>query len=402
MRIAYVAPYQGVGLLNRRPTLLNLGLAANLKIELIAELLQRNGHRVDVLSQGEVVERQLKYYPAFSEPEPFNATIPVHYASALPIKAVNGAWSALRTLALLRKHHRDAPYDLVIIYNLKLPQVACAHYAMRRLKVPVILEYEDDAFVDLSGKDQQGLSNRVNLRLAREAVDGVSGGIGVSPHLLSRMSASIPQLLVRGVVSDDVTRLSGDGSVTRKKWVAFSGTHSRSKGLEPLVRAWKMVDLPGWELHIAGRGEQTAMLEEMAAGTPGIVFHGVLNRQENARFLAAAEIGINPHDVSETPGNVFAFKIIEYLAAGAHVITTPMGYLEPELEAGITYAPDNTPATIASALTRVITSREYERRATEAAQRLYGSSGLASSLDRLVTNVVGDVRNGNGGAVRSR
>ena len=39
MRIAYVAPYQSPTLLERRSILSNLGLAANVKIELIAELL---------------------------------------------------------------------------------------------------------------------------------------------------------------------------------------------------------------------------------------------------------------------------------------------------------------------------------------------------------------------------
>jgi len=82
-----------------------------------------------------------------------------------------------------------------------------------------------------------------------------------------------------------------------------------------------------------------------------------------------ATIGINPHHVSETPGNVFAFKIIEYLASGAHVITTPMGPLEKELEAGVTYMPDNSPATIAAALELVsgngtISALQWRRRSS--------------------------------------
>jgi glycosyltransferase involved in cell wall biosynthesis len=91
--------------------------------------------------------------------------------------------------------------------------------------------------------------------------------------------------------------------------------------------------------------------------------------------------------VSSTPGNVFAFKIIEYLAAGTHVITTPMGALEGELEAGITYMTDNSPDTIAATVQRVIEQREYERGAMEPALRLYGSETVASSLDGLLARV---------------
>lgn len=60
MRIAYIAPYQGPTLLKRHPIIINLSLGAKAKVELIAELLQNRSHTVEILSQGEVVERQNK------------------------------------------------------------------------------------------------------------------------------------------------------------------------------------------------------------------------------------------------------------------------------------------------------------------------------------------------------
>ncbi|PYN74203.1 MAG: hypothetical protein DMD96_31185 [Candidatus Rokuibacteriota bacterium] len=384
MRIAYIAPYQGPGLLSRRPTLLNLGLAANVKMELVAELLQRKLHTVEVLSQGAVVERRLRRYPAFREPKPFDPTIPVFYASALPIRRVNGLWSAFWTLQLFRRRHRQSAFDAVLIYNLQLPQVLCALYAMRRFGLPVVLEYEDDAFVDVGGIRQNSWSDRGHRRLARAVLSSVSGCTGVSPHILSQVPAVVPKALLRGVVSANVLEASGVPASARKDWVVFSGTHFRSKGLEQLVKAWDLVSLPNWELHIAGHGEKTDMLRKMAQGNTSIVFHGLLNREQNARLLSMAKIGANPHDVSAIPGNVFAFKIIEYLAAGTHVVTTPMGALESELEAGLTYMPDNSPETIAATLRRVVGERAYERTARQAAQQLYGPEAVAKSLDALL------------------
>jgi len=388
MRIAYVAPYQGPELLRRRPIVRNLALAGNVKIELIAESLRQANHRVDVLSQGEVVDHRVTFYPAFAEPEPFRSDVPIRYASVIPIRFVNGAWSSMRTLSLFKRQHRAAPYDLVIIYNLKPPQVACARYAIRRLGVPVVLEYEDDAFVDVWGEPERGFRARWYLDSARDILTSVSGVIGVSPYLLSRFPPSLPSVLLRGVVDDDVISAGTRSLMARNNWVVFSGTHYRSKGLEPLITAWKMLDLPGWELHIAGRGELTPRLETMAADSKSIVFHGLLNRQQNARLLGEAKIGINPHDVGLIPGNVFAFKIIEYLAAGAHCITTPMGSLEPELEAGVTYMPDNSPETVAATLKRVVEDHHYERLAAKAAQATYGAEAVSNSLDRLLDQVV--------------
>ena len=388
MRVAYIAPYQGPALLRKRPIVRNLSLAGNVKVEVVSELLHRTGHEVEILSQGEVVEPRLALYRAYREPEPFHPDITVSYASALPIKFVNGFWSSWQTLDLFKKKHAERPFDVVIIYNLKQPQVLCATHAMSRLGLPVVVEYEDDAFVDLGGRAEQGFRSRLHLRSAKKVLDSASACLGVSPLLLSRMPDDIPKMLLRGVVDEAILKAADTPMASRKNWVVYSGTHYRGKGLEELIKAWKMAAPKDWELHIAGRGELTGVLEAMAAGDRRIVFHGLLNRQENARFLSSAKIGMNPHGLSQTPGNVFAFKIIEYLAAGVHCITTPMGALEPELEKGITYMADNSPETIAKTLTEVIASRGFERLAAQSAQDIYGPEAIARSLDRLLKEVM--------------
>jgi glycosyltransferase involved in cell wall biosynthesis len=384
MRIAYIAPYQGPTVVQRRPITRNLSLAGRVKVERVAELLQMNGHEVEIISQGEVIERRLRIYQGFAEEKLFNCRIPVFYASAFPIPFLNGSWSSVSTLHIFRARHMLSPYDAVVIYNLKPPQVICARHAIRRLKLPVILEYEDDLFVDRRGKENKRLTSEFFRAAAKNLLSSVSACMGVSPHLLAQVPSSIPKMLLRGVVGDEIIGAASQASSSRKNWVVFSGTHAWTYGLEQLIRAWEMVDLPGWELHIAGCGEMTTTLERLARGKKGIVFHGLLNRNENAQFLCSAKIGINPHDLSENPGHIFAFKIIEYLTAGIHVLTTPMGALEPEIERGVTYLPDNRSETIAASLKEVIQSRRYEQTAAEAALKSYGPAAVASSLQNLL------------------
>jgi glycosyltransferase involved in cell wall biosynthesis len=391
MRIAYIAPYQGRELLERRPILRNLALAGNVKIEVISELLNKTAHQVDVISQGEVIEQTLRFYGGFAEARRFHPAVSVQYASTLAVRFLRGPWSTWRTLSLFKRLHRDNPYDVVIIYNLKQPQVVCADYAIRRLGLPVVFEYEDDAFVDLDGRAVRGLRSRFYLSHAKKLIDATSACIGVSPFLLSRVPATIPQMLLRGVVDEQIVLAGKQPIESRPFRVVFSGTHFRSKGLEPLIVAWNHLRPPGWELHIAGRGELTSRLETLAAPNKTIVFHGLLDRVANAQLLSSARIAINPHDISQTPGNVFAFKIIEYLAAGAHCVTTPMGPLEPSLEAGVTYMPTNTPETIASTLKRVIDDRLYDRIATVAAQQTYGPGAVSKALDGLLARVTRSV-----------
>jgi len=388
MRIVYVAPYQGPTVMARRPIIRNNSLAAKVKIELVAELLKKSGHDVEVISQGEVIENSLKFYQGFREAAPFDPDIPVEYSSTVTARFINGVWSSIATLQRVRSRHQARPFDAMLFYNFKLPQVVCANYALRRLRIPVVLEYEDDAFVDMNGKSERGFRSRCHLYAAREMLKVISGCIGVSPHLLAQAPSSIPKLLLPGVVSNEISEIMKACELPRKNWIVFSGTLYKTKGLEQLIKAWNRSSINDWELHIAGDGEMNEMLREIARGNPSIVFHGLLDRKENARLLCSARIGVNPHDVSATPGNVFAFKIIEYLAADLHVISTPMGPLDSQLEAGITYMPDNKAKTIAATLKQVIESRCYERTAAQAALQTYGPEAVSKSLNMLVKQVL--------------
>jgi glycosyltransferase involved in cell wall biosynthesis len=267
---------------------------------------------------------------------------------------------------------------------MKRGHLACADYAMRRLSLPVILEYEDDSFVDFAGQTAKGLIAGCHRYACREALKRMSGCMAVSPYLLSQLPPSIPKLLLRGIVGQAIIDANHQPKASRKNWVVFSGTLEGTQGEKQMIKAWGMLRLPDWELHIAGSGPILLALETLAENNRSIVFHGFLNREENARLLCAAKIGLNPQDVTAIPGTSFAFKIIEYLAAGLHVITTPRGALESELEAGITYIADNTPETIAARLKKIISDRHYENTAQQATLRIYGPEAIEKGLCRLV------------------
>lgn len=391
MKIAYIAPYQGPSLITNRPIIRNRSLAGSTKIELLATLLTGRHHHVEIISQGEIVERKLKLYRSFSEKNRFHHDIPIHYSSSLPIRYVNGIWSSLATLALFKARHRVAPYQLMIIYNLNLPQIMCANYAIRSLDLPVVLEYEDDAFVDHEGgvSVEIGLAHQFLLGLdARRLLANISGCMAVSPHLLSQLPSNIPKLLLRGVVGEDLMLTSEKTGEHKKNWVLFSGNFHKVKGIEQLIVAWRQLRLRDWELHITGYGELESTLRNMARDCPNIVFHGLLERQELVRLMSSASICVNPHAVSQTPGNVFAFKIVEYLAAGAHVISTPMGILEKEIERGVTYLHDNKPETIAAGLRNVIYSDKSKQKADHYVRKKYGPVAVSNVVDELLRAVV--------------
>ena len=133
----------------------------------------------------------------------------------------------------------------------------------------------------------------------------------------------------------------------------------------------------------------TESLRQKAQDAASIVFQGLVSRDKLVDLMASAKICVSPQLVSRTLGNQFAFKVIEYLAAGAHVVMTPMGLLEPEIEAGVTYLADNRPDTIAATLKAVIAERRYQCTAADVVHEKYGPKAVSEALDRLVMDATG-------------
>jgi hypothetical protein len=390
MRIAYINSYQGPTVVEQRPIVGNRSLSSRVKTELIARLLQANGHEVEIISHGEVTEHGLRFYPGFWETELFHPRVRVYYISSLPIRRINGFWAGLQAVRAFKKHHRECPFDLIIILNLNSPpQISCATYAVKHLGLPVILQYEHDAFRNgSSGEEEEGWLSRYRHSTYARILSSVSGCMSSAPRLLSQVPAGRPALLMRGVVDNDLVEASQQEVPKKSNWVVFSGTHIEANGVKELINGWKMASVSNWQLHITGFGGLTEELCKMAAKDPSIIFHGMISREELVSLLCSAKICISPHVANRIPGNVFSFKIIEYLAAGAHVIMTPEGDLEPDLETAVTYMSNNSPATIAATLQQVIRDRSYERTAPQTAVQHYGLTAVSKSLDRLIRQVM--------------
>ena len=385
MRIAFIAPYQGTTLCQRRPITGNFGLGATAKMRILAELLRGSSHEIEIFSQGEVIESKLTYYPPLLEATASADEIPVRYASAVPLRGLNALWSTRSLLRLFKAHHRRQPYDLVVIYNLKPPQVTCADYAIRH-GLPVVMEYEDDQFLEIWEPHFSRFTSNVWEKQARQLLPRVSGCVAGSADLLAQVG-DVPKLLLPGVI-DRAIITEGAKSNRRRNWVVFSGTHSRYQGLTSLITSWRRTPQSGWELHIAGHGEITSELHALAAGDPTIVFHGVLDRDANARLLTQGKISVVAYEVDKTRG--FSFKTLECLGAGLHVITTrltALSALDPELKTGLTYLDGNDPDTISACLTGVISDRRYEQTSRDEAIARYGPDAVQRSLNAFLLSI---------------
>ncbi len=96
-----------------------------------------------------------------------------------------------------------------------------------------------------------------------------------------------------------------------------AGRHVPYKGIRYLVEASRRLD-DGFVIRIAGRGEETDMLKQMAAGDPKVLFLGRVPDEELKANLLAADIFCFP---SVTKNEAFGIALAEAMYYGKPAVT---------------------------------------------------------------------------------
>jgi len=143
------------------------------------------------------------------------------------------------------------------------------------------------------------------------------------------------------------------------------------------------------QLHITGTGQLADYVKRAAAETPSIVFHGLVDRENLNKLLCRAAICVNPSCISKSVGNIFPFKIVEYLASGAHVLSTIIEEVEPELAKGITIIDSDDAPSLARGMLACMDRFPNLPDASAAVQATYSQTTVAENLDKLLRAAVG-------------
>jgi glycosyltransferase involved in cell wall biosynthesis len=190
-------------------------------------------------------------------------------------------------------------------------------------------------------------------RLLQPRINGI---IAATPELRAQFS-HVPGILLRGALdSDFATRFSGqEPGDPNTMDVVYSGSITESKGVDRLCAAWAVLGLKTARLHVVGHGPALPGLKEAFGPKDGIYFHGYVERPRLLEILAMSKICINPNRVTAAvSGNIFPFKLVEYLGAGRPVVSTPLGSLEPELAQAILITKDDSIDSLAAGIRSVV------------------------------------------------
>lgn len=151
--------------------------------------------------------------------------------------------------------------------------------------------------------------------------------------------------------------------------VIYAGSLFAKYGVKNLLEAFLLVPHSNARLWLYGSGELDAIIPEYAANDSRIRFWGVCPNEEVVAAEIKATLLVNPRPSSETFTKYsFPSKIMEYMASGTPVVTTPLPGMPVEYLDYVYIFEDESVAGMAAMLTRLLDlpPRECHRRGQEA------------------------------------
>jgi glycosyltransferase involved in cell wall biosynthesis len=120
-------------------------------------------------------------------------------------------------------------------------------------------------------------------------------------------------------------------------YALFVGRLSPEKGLETLLKAWKLLNRK-WALKIVGEGPLSPLVEAFCAEHPEVEWLGAQPRAKIGSLMGSARVLVFPSEWYETFGRV----AIESFAAGTPVIASRLGAMAEitdEMQTGLQFRP---------------------------------------------------------------
>jgi glycosyltransferase involved in cell wall biosynthesis len=242
----------------------------------------------------------------------------------------------LRSAFVLRKKHREHPYDLVHVHNVPDFLVFAAFFP-KATGVPVILDIHDllPEFYVSKFKVAHGSVWFTILTLVERCCAGFANRVIVANHLWR------DRLVIRSVQPEKCTVVRNypdldifiarprEAKTTKDRFLfTYPGSLNWHQGLDVAIRAFARIadQIPEAQFHIYGEGPAKLSLMELANELhmqDRIIFHDFLPSKEIAEVMAMTDIAIEPKRATSAFGNeALSTKILEFMALGIPVIAS--------------------------------------------------------------------------------
>ncbi len=295
----------------------------------------------------------------------------------------------------IRKILREKKIDAIVLYSVPTNGLQTINLA-KKFGVPVLFRSIDN----LHQLVPNWLLSQITHFFERIVYSRVDLILTVNPKLseyVIKLGASNVKLLPLGV---DTSKFhpNVDTTVLRHWWglndkvIVFVGTLPMFSGLDTFIPKFKYIlnEFPSTKLMIVGDGVQRSLLEGVivTAGLEDkVIITGFQPHESIPQYINLADICINTFPVSGATKDAYPTKVIQYMACGKPVVSTPLLGMKEMIcgeEQGVVYGKDG----IENEVIALLKSRERQKKiglaALKYAKQTHSYDSIVEQLEAIL------------------
>lgn len=248
------------------------------------------------------------------------------------VKIIKHMSILLSSIYAVNRERKKREPTTILSYNARLHYAPVALYLSKVAKIGyfvIAADYEHYRFINPFKHPLRYIEAIVTLSILKNS----NGLICLSKLVPEEIGYSKAWIKMEGAISDEWNDFLPNTKKykQKKKIIMYSGSLNESGGVGLLLDAFQQLEGDDYQLWISGRGHLESRVLEIEKEDRRVSYLGHMDREEYMNMLSKASILINPR-LSRYPENRYNFpsKLLEYLASGTPVITTPTGDVEDD------------------------------------------------------------------------
>jgi glycosyltransferase involved in cell wall biosynthesis len=257
----------------------------------------------------------------------------------------------LRVMWEARRWRRRLPPSaraVVYTYNLTEPPGTFTLAAARLIGARAVASVND---VFIPGQlIPDTLPRRIDFALQRWIMPRYDGLVVVTEAIAEDLAPQVPRIRVEGGITEEMLEVRPKRAVVPGEPVTFALVASLEEhnGIRQTLDAFQATTNPNLRLVVAGNGALTPFAEAAAKADPRVTYAGFLGFDEVLRLYENVDALVSMRLMTKMDTRYFfPSKLMEFLASGVPVITTPHAGVREEFSDAAFILDDDSPEALA-------------------------------------------------------
>jgi len=218
------------------------------------------------------------------------------------------------------------------VYNCRISEAIAALIICLFLpSIPLFLQIEDLPFARPFNSGIRGLLDLICLQVLSVRathIFAVSQRVGISLQRFTPFVANSYTLLPP-TLSDSFLELISSRPqpfISTQINILYAGAYSPEKGVSTLLNAFSRLPLNRFKLTLVGPVPES--IATLKYSFPNLIIAGHVSAKSLYAHYCSSDVVVSPHHFGPRSSLIFPFKLLEYIASGSFLLTTPMPGLE--------------------------------------------------------------------------